>query len=448
MSRKPSASLKATPPLPPSEEAKFPYFLLLLFVASLAVMKNPNLPLVHRKLQVSDFLFLALAASAIFHYRRTLWRPVPPGLGIVLAFPLGLAPSFLATQSLGRSAIQYAGIWYVVALYGVFLFLLKSDTQWWGVVRVWFWTTLVVVALSWMGWLLSNAFGLANPFLSDHTRLYGETHPLLTKRLLGTFHHPAMLAAYLNASLASILLYSRLRRWSTFVIGTLLAVVVLTAIMTKARASAGVMLSAALLWTWSVPGTSRTSRRLLGGLAVGMAALAIMTSFWWIVPLRPASGFGGLPLAPNRNHTPYYYFHSAALQVGLDHPWTGVGLEQYNSHMVDYIDWEEARSGFLWTDPELKMQYGKPMDPHSTYLGYWAEAGLPGMVGLGILLGGLLWTFWRGKRLYSSSISSIFLAVLVGFLLNAYYLDITTLRFFWAAMALGTTALSLNLATE
>jgi O-antigen ligase len=116
--------------------------------------------------------------------------------------------------------------------------------------------------------------------------------------------------------------------------------------------------------------------------------------------------------------------------------------------MVDYIDWEEARSGFRWTDPELKMQYGKPMDPHSTYLGYWAEAGLPGMVGLGILLGGLLWTFWRGKRLYSSSISSIFLAVLVGFLLNAYYLDITTLRFFWAAMALGTTALSLNLATE
>lgn len=393
-------------------------------------------------------MFLPLAIAAVFHCRRELRRPLAAGGAIALAFALGLAPSLLATEAPGRSAIQYAGVWYLVALFWVFHLILKGEARWRGVVGVWFWTTVAVVALAWGGWLLDSALGMDNPFLSDHSRLYGETHPLLTKRLLGAFHHPAMLAAYLNASLAPLLLYSRRRRWSNLLVGALIAGVVVTALMTKNRASAGVLVSAALLWAWAVPGSSRASRWLLGGLAGATAALALVACFWWIVPLRASPGLGGLALAPNRDHTPYYYFHSAALRIGLDHPWTGVGLEQYNSYMVDYIDWEEARAGFRWTDPELKLQYRKPMDPHSTYMGYWAEAGLPGVMGLGVFLGGLAWVFWRAKGLKPGHVPSVFLAVLIGFLLNAYYLDITTLRFFWAAMALGTAALNIDLSIE
>ena len=417
------------------------YWLLLLFIISLAVMGSWDLPLVHRKLQPSDVIFLALAAAAIPWLRRANWLQVPVRFGFVLAFPLGLLPSLLVTQAPWLSAVQYAGFLYLVAIYGFVHLLVTSESRWWGVARVWCWSALGVMALAWLGWVLHNGLGLKTPFVIEYAGPYGTTIPWLAERVRSTFHHPAMLATYLNASLAPLFLYLRHRRWSKASIGVVLAAVVLTAALTKTRAAAGVMLSVALLWQWCVPGSSRVSRWLVGTVASGLVALAVITCFWWIVPLQPTASPASLPLVPNLDRPTYYYFHSAALRIGRDHPWTGVGLEQYNAHMVTYIDWEKAREGFRWTDPDLKRQFRRPMDPHSAYLGYWAEAGLPGVAGLGVLLGWLFWTFRSASRSRTRLVPSVFLAVFFGFALDAYFLDIMTHRVFWAVMALGTVAL-------
>lgn len=416
------------------------YWLLILLVVSLAVMKNLDLPLVHRKLQLSDIIFLALASVVFIRYRDIAWGALPSGTWMVLVFPLGLLPSFLATKAFGQSFIQLAGFLYLIGLYLLINLLLRSEARWWGVVRVWFWTTIGVVALAWVGWFLSRFLDVANPLVFSSS--------VLELRFLSTFHHPTMLAAYINASLAPLFLHLRRRGYSKASMGAILFIVVLTAINTKARASAGVLLSAALLWYWCVPNTNRASRRLLAGAAGGLAVMALITCFWWIVPLRPVESLGGLRLLPNNVRNPYYYFHTAAVGIGRDHPWTGVGLEQYNSHMLDYIDWEEARSAFQWTKPDLPNTHSKGLDPHSTYFGYWAEAGLPGLLGLGALLGWFLLTFWRASKREPPLVPSVFLAVFLGFAFNAYFLDIVTLRFFWAMAALGTVALNRGIKTE
>jgi O-antigen ligase len=417
------------------------YRLLLLYIVSLAVMMNWDLPLVHRKLQPSDIIFMGLAVAAVPRLLRANWSQAPFGAIFVLAFPLGLIPSLLVTQAPALSAVQYAGFLYLVAVFGFVHLLVSAESRWWGVARVWFWSALGVMALAWLGWVLHNGFGLKNPFFIERLETYKVTVPFLAERARSTLNHPAMFATYLQASLAPLFLYVRHRRWSKASIGAVLAAVVLTAALTKTRPLAGVMLSVALLWWWCVPGSSRVSRWAVGTVASGLAALALVTCFWWLLPLRASESPAAMHLAPNWDRPTYYYFHSAALRIGRDHPWAGVGLEQYNAHMVSYIDWEKARDGFRWADPELKNQFRQPMDPHSTYLGYWAEAGLPGVVGLAVLFGGLFWTFLSATRGRARVVPSVFLAVFCGFALDAYFLDIMTHRVFWAVMALGTVAL-------
>lgn len=420
-------------------ERPIDYWLLILLVVSLALMKNLDLPLVHRKLQLSDIIFLALASVVFIRRKHTAWETLPSGFWMVLVFPLGLLPSFFYTESMGHSFIQFAAFLYLVGLYLLIHLLLTSEARWWGVVRVWFWTTLGVVALAWVGWFLARVFGVANPLVVEA--------PVMKLRFLSTFHHPTMLAAYLNASLVPLILYLRHRGLSKATIGAILFIVVLTVIGTKSRASAGVALSAALIWHWCVPRTSRASRWLFAGAAGGLAFMALITCFWWIVPLRPVESLGGLRLLPNSVRNPYYYRHVAAIRMGRDHPWTGVGLEQYNSHLFNYLDRKEARGASHWTNSDLPKIHPEGVDPHSTYLGYWAEAGLPGVLGVGALLGWFLLTFWRASKREPPLLPSVFLAVFLGFALNAYYLDIMTLRFFWAIAALGTVALNRGIKT-
>jgi O-antigen ligase len=120
-------------------------------------------------------------------------------------------------------------------------------------------------------------------------------------------------------------------------------------------------------------------------------------------------------------------------------PLAGVGPGIFNQKMVEQLDWNEVKATYKTkgiTDRNVSI------DPHNTYLGWAAEAGIPFVIiMLGLFLG-LYRLLWKGYKAWPDSFTGGFCYVclcgMAGFLVNGLYTDILTMRHFWIMMGLGT----------
>lgn len=107
--------------------------------------------------------------------------------------------------------------------------------------------------------------------------------------------------------------------------------------------------------------------------------------------------------------------------------------------MVEQLDWDEVRATYK---AKGITNRNVSIDPHNTYLGWAAEAGLPFAVIMLGLFYGIYRFMWKGYKACADSFTGGFCYVslcgLVGFLFNGLYIDILTMRHFWIMIGLGT----------
>jgi len=128
----------------------------------------------------------------------------------------------------------------------------------------------------------------------------------------------------------------------------------------------------------------------------------------------------------------------AALHVFMDHPVIGVGPSQFaRYYFVDYA----GNAGIKFREINV------PRRAHSLFFELGAEQGVLGLAGFSVLVGGLMWKLWRGRRrwlgrdLERADLAAALTLSLFAYLATGFFLHLSYQRYFWLLVALGSAAL-------
>jgi O-antigen ligase len=119
--------------------------------------------------------------------------------------------------------------------------------------------------------------------------------------------------------------------------------------------------------------------------------------------------------------TAYFSLKKAALDIGSSTPFLGVGPGCF----IDRLE-EQQEAG-------LYPKHLPLHDPHSVYLGAWAETGIIGVLGLLFLL---VTAFSQIRKLSAEAIYPVFLIWMLLFLLEGMNTDLMNFRHYWVQLGL------------
>jgi O-antigen ligase len=273
-------------------------------------------------------------------------------------------------------------------------------------------------------WRLADALVLTGLVVA----LYGFYQYLVTgdvivvegvRRMRGVYPSPNNLSLFLGriVPLAGVLGVWGSRGWRRGFYGVAVGVMTGALFLTFSRAAWLVGLPVALLFVGLVRGLdadARQRRRVLIA-ATGAVAVVILSVLPFASTPRIASL---LDLSPGSSTYRRLRLWQASLQMIRDHPFFGVGLDNF---LYQY------RSRYLLPgaedDPNLSH-------PHNLFLDFWTRLGIPGLVALFWLVAAFFRTGWRLYRstqgatqaLALSLMASMVYALAHGLLDNSYFL--------------------------
>jgi len=294
------------------------------------------------------------------------------------------------------------------------LFYVLAVTTWRSLADVW--RALVALAVLGIGMAL---FSLYHYWLIGVVENTGGV-----KRILAIYHSPNHLALALGR-----------------VMPVALALVVFGGLVRRAArglavtgAASFALMTVVLYFTYSrggLIGIAAAALVVLAGwrwrLAVGAAALGVLVAL--VLPMVAGERFGQvLPLVQR------VYVWQAAWAMALDHPLTGVGLDNFLYHYPQYI-LAEAK-----LEPDMSH-------PHNLFLDFWLRMGILGLAALALTVGRFWeqihrlishtdpWAKWAGLALAASMVDFL----VHGLIDNSYFLiDLAFL--FWLTAALAAVA--------
>jgi len=267
-----------------------------------------------------------------------------------------------------------------------------------------------------------------------------------------------MLTMYLHTSIVfGFILATEKKNSKGSFLGYLVVVLCfIAAILTKTRCNAGIALT--LFWVLAFIPKENIYILILRYMsficALVLMVSAILLTVWWILPIEVRRNVERQTVSIELNvlYQPYFIHHISEMAIIRDFPLVGVGLGMYNRRQGDYIRWDDVKKSYQQIYPNLQEKdknVYKAVDPHSLYLGIGAETGLLGLGGMLFFFWQIIVCFFRKLRekvdAQESYISGVFLAGFVGFLFNALYVDMLTVRSFWFLIAMGVIYISLNI---
>jgi hypothetical protein len=412
-------------------------WLLLLFLITMGV-DWPQLPFNAR---LTDLAFAAAAVAVVLGHSR--WaRPAFPALDLaIIAYIAGSVTAVIFSPDPRASVVELVRQVYLVAVYVVIAMAVRQ-----GVART------IATGLGLSGAVLA-AIGLvavAGYYLT------GARAPVMTPvmtlpyigdtlRLRALTASEAMLACILAMSMPFVMLHplvvaSRRRAAGA---GGMFGV---AALLTYSHSVAGFAVSA-LLATWR-----RLQSRPLLRLAAVSATVVVVLG----LNVAAAVAIRSVGASPIRDDTVFHYAvdrgsteiagvtieyqtmsYLRLKQVAVDafrsRPLTGIGLDRFH-HVTEAA----AAQGRL-TEPYRNI------DPHSSFFGRFAEAGVIGgvsLMALWITIGVTLDRLVARDR--NHWIAAAATAGIVGTLMNSMNADIMNFRFLWAALGLVRGLMSLS----
>ncbi len=424
--------------------------LLYLYIVLIPVMRVPYLPLIGQKIQYTDIVFLLLFFICLIQ----LIKGKRDFINVPLKFSLGsmlilFIFSFVHTVNWVRSGVEYAGILYLVSVYVLLCQIVDSQETWWRLVKCWCVVSLLIALTGIVAYFISAISRFPNFLVADHEFL-GNVNQQLVLRLTSIFRHPGMLTVYLHVGIVFGFVLAAEKKdgkWCSWGYLTVFLCFV-AALLTKTRCNAGIALT--LFCALAFMNKENIFILILHFTsfiyALVIMVLAIVLTIWWILPINFQRNLdrGTISVELNTLYQPYFIHDMAEIKIIKDFPLVGVGLGMYNTRQNNYIPWAVVRKSYQQIYPDLKEKdesVYRGTDPHSLYLGAGAEAGLLGLGGLLFFFLHVIFYFFRkiknneDKR--ESYINGVFLAGVVGFLFNGFYMDMLTVRSFWFLIAMG-----------
>ncbi len=428
--------------------------LLYLFIIFLPVMKVPRLPVFEEKIQYSDVIFILLFLlwfRAFLKKQRKIQK-------VMLGFPLFLllisfSLSFINSERRIESGVEFLGILYLACLYFLLNQLIDSEEIWFNIVSIWTKISLVISAIGIFAYLLLLS-GVKNEFLLAKYDLLGYASQNLVYRVTAFFRHPGMFAAYLHAGIVFAFALAFHTKTTKIKWWICLAIIFCTiaALLTKTRVNLGISLTIFII----VNHLFRERNFALSVVKyisflyfVCLLIFFFFTTIWWVFPINIYFDKDSniLKAEFNFTHQSYFIQHKAAIDMLMAHPLIGVGMGMYNYKSAEFVKWEEAGEPYRMMFPQITEKsedlYKRGYDPHSTYLGWAAETGLLGLIGIIIffysILKHLFLHFKNNRDTKAEVIYICFLAGIGSFLLNGTFIDILTMRHFWVLVAMALT---------
>ncbi len=432
--------------------------LLILFVLFIPIMRVPSLPIVKQKIQYSDLIFSILFSVWLFRFLRgkVVVKKTTPLFSAVFLLIVFLL-STIHSMNWKVSCLEFLGIIYLVSVYFMLVQLVSEEAEWFRLTRVWVACSFIFSVTAIAAYIL-HLFGFQCSFLMVKHDVLFCADPRLMYRVNSVFRHPNMFAAYLHVSAVFCFILAAKTRntiernyaWLSLI------ACILAAFLTKSRIIAGIAITIFIILTVFPMKNKIISLAKYISLifSIILVAFVFFATVWWIFPIKIYTNTEKETAAVEINflENPYFINNRAYVRIIRDHPLLGIGPGMYNYESIKYISWKESEKSWKLVMPDLTEKendrYRQGKDPHSTYLGWGAETGLLGVLGMLVFFIQVIYLILKTIRAESDRIKifilEAMLAGLAGFFFNAWYIDILTMRHLWflVAMAIALTLIN------
>ena len=433
--------------------------LIYLYIIFLPLMKLPKLSFMGNKIQYADLIFIPLFLLYLFRLFQRRFKAVVRDridLSLILLIVISFL-SFFHASAKKDIFLDFAGIVYLVSLYFVFTNFINKKQIF---DRANFFLFVATLFVSISGILIAifyYIFNIEKLSYFFYARTFGTQSSLVPFARTSSFLNlPEMFIGFILLGLSSAFVYrNSLRKVSLSkrrLVDFCIALIILSAFFAFSRSLVGLMLFLTLI-------TFRFSKKsffssmlrifcLFGFILLFSSAIIVGAFAVYPVSLSLDNITGIANFSFNCSLHTRVYLTKAALAIGREHPFLGLGLGSFTNHFRKFLSKGDivALSSIRQIQPSLLK-----IDPHSLYFGAIAEIGYLGTSALLFMLFCFLSRIITAYKLannnfYFRNSCYIYLSALLGYLLNGFFVDILSIRSFWVLLSLG--IISANLAGQ
>lgn len=418
------------------------YRLLIIYFVLLATGTIINLPLFGKEVQLADVFFIFILASLIWNIKKGdkidffKLSPVIKYLPIVLLLLLLIACGF--STNITKSLVEFAAISYLVILYlwvgGIHI----DQRNLKSVLHFWLYLSGGLCVLALGAFITSTISGNGNWFV----QIYPSMKSLIPiARVKATFPTMNMFASFLHVGIVFLLALIAYENWRKHYI--IFAFLLLTCIfLTASRNLLGIFIT---IFLAVLPIKGKLSVSVVKYISFSLSLLllffVLITTIWCVFPSQMNYNRDNHTLFLSINTSPSLYaiLNKISIRFIKQKFLVGVGPGMFNQTMVEQLDWDEVKDTY---NAKGITNRNVHIDPHNTYLGWAAEAGLPFAVIMVVLFYIITRFMWKGYKAgvnsFRGRLCYVCICGMVGFLVNGLYIDILTMRHLWLMMGLGT----------
>jgi len=432
--------------------------LLMLYIIALFNMDIAAFVFRNKRILYADIVFLILFIIFVWRLVKREKQLKPTSLEIPLIIMVVLFTlSFLNSINLVSSFAELLGIIYLIILFFLISNIIETKKKLIPFLYLWMVISFIISLIGLSAFVLA----IMNKDWINTQFLYYQTIESMAHhfpRIDSTFANANMFLTYLHVSLMfSIILFLFEENFKKrlFIIACI-SLILITAFFTGSRRFTGLLLSLFIILCFYGRGIFTSVLKNITFLFfLFFLILSVVTSIWVIFPFKVVKDENKKIVNLKMNYA--YSLHLTQLVASINmiknNPIIGVGFGTYNNHFKENVDWEWLRSSFGFEAyPEvIEAVENKTLnfDPHSVYLGTFAETGLVGFLGLIYFffkyMSLLIKRFTKDRNLgLEKIVSGCILAGFIGFLLNGLTIDILSMRHFWFMIAVGIIGINLN----
>ena len=420
------------------------YSLFIIYILLLGFGTSVNLPLFGKEVQLADLFFVFIFVKLLLDIKRDSTRRLLdlfPAMGrlIIILLVLLLTASWFSSDKI-KSFVEFSAIFYLLILYLWTARISMTNAQLERALNIWIYLTSFLCVLALGGFVTHSFFEKSNPFVMFMT---ATRFVVPLARVKATFTTMNVFSSYLHVSVVFLLtfvIHNKRLRWDYLISGVLIFACIL---LTASRNMLGIFVTIFLIL---IPIKGRPFFNILKytsfALVIFLIIMVFVTIIWMIYPVEADYDKDNhrFNISFNTNPNLYAIFNDLSVDLIQKSPIVGVGPGVFNQKAKEDLVWEDVKDSYETEDIHRLM----PFDPHNTYLGWAAEAGLPFILALLGLFYAISHLLWKAYKANSNSMPGWFcyacLCGLIGFIVNGFYVDILTMRHLWVMLGLGTMA--------